>query len=254
MSSRVLKGSGSSSKKSSKAQGALGARKITPQMSDSSIYSQTPASASGGGNAGRSDGVVVAAASASAPASADVFYDAHENHDRDGHGMPAMSRFAYDSMMPNNAAHHGGQSAKGKATKRGDDIFGDLAVTAPQPQRNAGYNYASATHEDAEATAQKRFANAKSISSDAYHEREQNSDMPNMQRDARLERFTGAQSISSSDFYGDQGHSRGGGMFDAGVTGLVGRLALQATEDVQAMRSVASKAANSLKTFVQDTL
>ncbi|XP_022111411.1 ADP-ribosylation factor GTPase-activating protein 2-like [Acanthaster planci] len=92
--------------------------------------------------------------------------------------------------------------------------------------------------------AQKRFANAKSISSDAYF----GSSEMDATTKSNLDRFAGKSSISSSDFYGDQSSSRSSyssgtdmaaikdGMKDS-VTQVAGRL---------------SRMANGLMSSIQD--
>ena len=198
--------------------GGLGAKKLTEKV-DAGIYAQSPA------------------APESTPTRGDGGGD-------EGAAPPARSdRFAYDGLV--NAA----ASAKGREVKRGDDIFGDMAVTAPQPV--ASHAAHRVAEEDADATAQKRFADAKSISSDTYHGRDRPGELDTPARDTRLQRFQGAQAISSSDFYGDDEAPRGAGDFlDEGAAALVGRLAVQARNDVEAMKRAAGKIAGIARSFL----
>ena len=66
--------------------------------------------------------------------------------------------------------------------------------------------------------AQKRFGNAKSISSDSYNNRNDSADAETKDR---LARFAGAGAISSSDFYG-RGDGGGGGGYGGGGGGYGG--------------------------------
>ena len=225
--------------------GGLGAKKLSAKVDDA-LFEQKPAEAP-------------------PPKASDPFGDGM------GTGGPKSleasapaptNRFSYDGLMGG-----GGQSAKGKEMKRGDDIFGDMAVTAPRPMRSSDNYHASGTasSEDPQATAQKKFAGAKSISSDAFYGRDHGD--RGGAGDSRLQRFSGSQSISSSDFYdeggmggmrrGGGGGGRGGdqglgGDLDVTAGELMERLAIQAKQDVQAMKNAASKLGSMARNFLSD--
>ena len=105
--------------------------------------------------------------------------------------------------------------------------------------------------------AQKRFGNAKSISSDSFNR----SDGADAETTARLARFAGAGAISSSDFYGRESSSpRGGGGgrrnsgdygydddgLDISAAELVSKMKLQAQQDMAQLKDMASSAGRML--------
>jgi len=115
--------------------------------------------------------------------------------------------------------------------------------------------------------AQKRFGNAKSISSDSYNNRNDGADN---ETNARLARFAGAGAISSSDFYGRDGGGGGGGGgygggsprhggrrnsgdygydddgLDISAAELVSKMKLQAQQDMAQLKDMASSAGRML--------
>ena len=112
--------------------------------------------------------------------------------------------------------------------------------------------------------AQKKFGNAKSISSDSFAERTED----NPEKEARLARFAGAASISSSDYYGGgQSDSYGGGGdrggrssssyggvgrdemdddLDVSASELVAKMTIQAQQDLEQLKGMAQSAGRML--------
>ena len=98
--------------------------------------------------------------------------------------------------------------------------------------------------------AQKRFGNAKSISSDSFNRNEG----ADAETTARLARFAGAGAISSSDFYGRETSSPRGARRNSGDYGydddgldisaaeLVSKMKLQAQQDMAQLKDMASSA------------
>lgn len=113
-----------------------------------------------------------------------------------------------------------------------------------------GYNAAPVTDSD---EAQKKFANAKSISSDQFFGRD--SDTSAAERQANLSRFSGATSISSAQYYGrdesDMAAARHARYSDSGsVSDLLGGVDLEAAKE-KALE-VGSKVTSTLKEWMED--
>jgi len=96
--------------------------------------------------------------------------------------------------------------------------------------------------------AQQRFSGAKSISSKQFHG---NNAEDELEKHQRLSKFQGATSISSADYYGNaSGNSSPRSDVDASE--LIGRLSMQAKVDLQNMKSLAGQAKSKLFNFARD--
>ena len=173
---------------------------------------------------------------------------------------PRASRFGYSDVMeqprhepaPTMTSDFFAEAARpGMQLGRSSSSFGNSGHSAP------GTSTASLVTD----VAQKRFGNAKSISSDAFAARD---DAADQEKQARLARFQGASSISSDAFYGREeatspemgsrrnsyrtggGGSGGGGGpdddFDLTASELVQRMSVQAQEDLQQLKGMAQSA------------
>lgn len=165
------------------------------------------------------------------------------------------SRFGYSDVMeqprhepaPTMSGDFFADAARGPAMTlgRGNSQFGGgTSGSAP------GASTASLVTD----VAQKRFGNAKSISSDAFSSRDDNADP---EKQARLARFAGANSISSDAFYGREEASSPTGFtsrrdsyratsaeddFDLTAAELVQRMSLQAQQDLDQLKGMAQSA------------
>ena len=169
---------------------------------------------------------------------------------------PRASRFGYSDVME--------QPRHEPAPTMTSDFFAEAARPGMQLGRSSmggGHSSAPGTSTASLVTdvAQKRFGNAKSISSDAFAARD---DAADQEKQARLARFAGASSISSDAFYGREeavspemgsrrnsyrgGASGGGGGpdddFDLTASELVQRMSVQAQEDLQQLKGMAQSA------------
>ena len=175
---------------------------------------------------------------------------------------PSMSSdFFKDAAKPEAKGRDGGSPRFGSSGSfgRSDSSRG---FGSGQPSKGVSGTAASDV-------AQKKFGNAKSISSDAFNERTE----VNPEKEARLARFAGASSISSSDFYdgggssggggggGSSGRSGGGGGGGSAYAGrsadyddeqdvtaseLVAKMTLQAQQDLQQLKGIAQSAGRML--------
>ena len=174
----------------------------------------------------------------------------------------ARSRFGYADVMeqprhepaPSLANDFFAESARppGAAPLAGGSSFGRGSVRAGGGGSGGGAGAGAPAHSD---VAQKKFGNAKAISSDAFADKaggeEQRADAA-----ARLKRFGNAGAISSADYYGgdDGGGGAGGGggsrrtSFRNGEDGdvdaseLVAKITAQAQEDLQQLKGMAQSA------------
>eukprot|EP01024_Parvocaulis_polyphysoides_P001636 TRINITY_DN10452_c0_g1_i4.p1 TRINITY_DN10452_c0_g1~~TRINITY_DN10452_c0_g1_i4.p1 ORF type:complete len:320 (-),score=39.59 TRINITY_DN10452_c0_g1_i4:338-1297(-) len=92
-------------------------------------------------------------------------------------------------------------------------------------------------------TARDKFANAKSISSDKFYAQGSESDLSQLERDSRLNRYHGATAISSDFFDGDgqdNDQSQKGG----------NRVATQVRQDLRNVKQAAGKAGRKIANFV----
>eukprot|EP00850_Spirogloea_muscicola_P016059 SM000128S26192 [mRNA] locus=s128:31828:34409:+ [translate_table: standard] len=94
--------------------------------------------------------------------------------------------------------------------------------------------------------AQKKYGNAKSISSAQYF------NDPNKSADAdgqqRLQRFSNSASISSADFF-ERDEGTGGGSMDVTASELVGRLTMQRNQDMSTLKNLAGQTSRKLSTM-----
>jgi ADP-ribosylation factor GTPase-activating protein 2/3 len=174
-----------------------------------------------------------------------------------GETPPRASRFGYSDVME--------QPRHEPAPTMTSDFFAEAARPGMQLGRSSS-SFGSGHSAPGASTAslvtdvaQKRFGNAKSISSDAFAARD---DAADQEKQARLARFQGASSISSDAFYGREeatspemgsrrnsyraGGSGGGGGpdddFDLTASELVQRMSVQAQEDLQQLKGMAQSA------------
>lgn len=238
---------GAMRKPSAKA-GGLGIKKAENPVNDA-LFEQAPAA----------EPVKPAAPAAAAAAET-------SKSDAAGAAKPVSSRFAYDTLTQDPAPAASSSAAAAASTvQRGkdghltlglnnDDFFRNPMGGGSRPRVSndgaAGSSYGgqAAPKPEAESVAQKKFgSNVKSISSRDFQD---GADGRNNDYDkaARISRFQGAASISSADYFGREeggGGSSGAGA-DLDAAELVNRLSLQARQDIQQAKEVATVAARKL--------
>mmetsp|Transcript_3828 Transcript_3828/g.11056 ORF Transcript_3828/g.11056 Transcript_3828/m.11056 type:complete len:475 (+) Transcript_3828:191-1615(+) len=173
---------------------------------------------------------------------------------------PAPSRFAFSALVEEEAAPKK-EVARGKdghiSLGGGSDFFSNPmsgGSSAPKSSRVTSAPRAQpASTEDSKA--RDRFGAAKSISSAQFNN--QDSGVPDYEKQARLSRFQGSQSISSSDYFGrEDGSGRGGGGggggggsnadFDVTAGELMSKLSVQAKQDMTQIKNMAGTASRKL--------
>ena len=178
---------------------------------------------------------------------------------------PTRSRFAYADVME--------QPRHEPAPSMQSDFFTEAARggSGSNPRYGGGTSGRASFSKPGTSTAslvsdvaQKKFGNAKSISSDSFAERTED----NPEKEARLARFAGAASISSSDYYGGgQSDSYGGGGdrggrssssyggvgrdemdddLDVSASELVAKMTIQAQQDLEQLKGMAQSAGRML--------
>ena len=98
--------------------------------------------------------------------------------------------------------------------------------------------------------AQARFGNAKSISSSAFFNEDEQDN--SFERSAKLSQFQGSTSISSDAYFGRESRNAGGGdALDITAADMIGRIGLNARQDVEQLKVMASEATTKLSRMAQ---
>ncbi|NWU95701.1 ARFG3 protein, partial [Upupa epops] len=170
--------------------------------------------------------------------------------------------FAEDSYFPSSSRYHDPSDLRSSAFSKWDDSAESFwrkeggssdaekppasESTAfpdrPAPRRKAEYEACASTEE-----VQKKFGNAKAISSDMFFGRQERADY---EARARLERLAGSSSISSADLFEDQRKQQSGSYTISNVLSS----APDITQFKQGVKSVAGKLsvlANGVMTSIQ---
>ena len=101
-------------------------------------------------------------------------------------------------------------------------------------------------------TAQRKFGNAKSISSDSFNDQREEAVAD---RSQRLSRFQGQSAISSADFFsGEQGDGDDGDLGDLSPAELLSRMSLQAKSDMANLKGIAASASRILSGMANSVL
>eukprot|EP00245_Coleochaete_scutata_P001647 TRINITY_DN12034_c0_g1_i2.p1 TRINITY_DN12034_c0_g1~~TRINITY_DN12034_c0_g1_i2.p1 ORF type:complete len:410 (+),score=81.52 TRINITY_DN12034_c0_g1_i2:88-1317(+) len=127
---------------------------------------------------------------------------------------------------------------------------GHVAAPAPSSDffaefggnRRTGNNQRTKTQMEDSTEAQKKYGNAKAISSAQFFNDDSKED--NREKEVRLQRFANSSAISSADFYGE-GETNGGpgaGGLDVTAGELIGKLSLQAKQDMSQLSSLVGTA------------
>ncbi|PSC67912.1 putative ADP-ribosylation factor GTPase-activating AGD8 [Micractinium conductrix] len=139
------------------------------------------------------------------------------------------------------------QSSMGSGVPRGGGYGGGYGSGAPPPKKQ----------EEGPGAAQQRFGNAKSISSSAFHGRD-NAESE-YEKQQRLSQFQGAGAISSDAYFGREqrrgpgGSSSGGGGgdMDMSASDLISKVSITARQDMDSIKQVASQAGAKLSRMAQ---
>lgn len=103
-------------------------------------------------------------------------------------------------------------------------------------------------------TAQARFGDAKSISSSAFFDDQQQDN--GYERSVKLSQFQGSTAISSDAYFGRESRSGKMDTLDASAADMIGRIGLTARQDVEQLKVMASEATSKLgrmaSSFIRD--
>jgi ADP-ribosylation factor GTPase-activating protein 2/3 len=170
--------------------------------------------------------------------------------------IPAVSPSMDTSSSTNGSSKFGyGDSGSGShiAPPTSGDFFSEF-TSGPGARRNSGTAKKPEVPSD-DSVAQKRFANAKSISSAQFFGNE--SQANSRETEVRLQRFANSSSISSADFYDDgsgEGGSRNQGMessLDMTASELMTKLTVQARQDMGQLKNMAGAASRKFSNLAQ---
>jgi len=213
-------------KKTSKAGGGLGVKKLTTQVDDS-LFEQAPAE-------------VKPVAPVMPAQSKEEERSAKE---------ATKSRFAYETLNPEPPTFQRGADghlAIGAADS--NDFFKD--PFGSMPSRSPSKRSSNVSKPSQESTsAKERFAKAKAISSDQYFNRQDDQDN-SYEHQARMEQFTGATAISSDAYFGRSSQSKPES--DVSVADMAARLSFQARQEAANLKSAAQNAGKKLSSFAQN--
>jgi ADP-ribosylation factor GTPase-activating protein 2/3 len=181
---------------------------------------------------------------------------------------PAASRFSYATLNeepPVSNVQRGKDGHLTINTKSSNDFFGnsDMSTSGRGSRRGtleqpgtavAGSERAAPAVVATSSEAQKKFGNAKAISSKDF---QNNSNESDYEKQARINKFHGAAAISSSDYFGngdDEDVGRGAGRgssgdMDLSAADLVHRISIQARQDLNSMKEMAGNVSQTLSGF-----
>uniref|UniRef100_A0A0D6QXQ3 Arf-GAP domain-containing protein n=1 Tax=Araucaria cunninghamii TaxID=56994 RepID=A0A0D6QXQ3_ARACU len=169
---------------------------------------------------------------------------------------PQTSRFAYDEEQPTMSSDGYSFSSHVPAPVTGVDLFSEFGISGNQKSGNI-----SRSRPQVEETgeAQRKFSGAKSISSAQFFDEDKK--IVDADGQMRLEKFAGSTSISSAQFFDRDESNPNASNLDITASELLSRLAMQASQDVSSLKSIAgetgrklSSVASSLISDLQDRI
>ncbi|XP_024368706.1 probable ADP-ribosylation factor GTPase-activating protein AGD8 [Physcomitrium patens] len=154
---------------------------------------------------------------------------------------PRSSRFLYMDDVPasNDSDHKNSSSSHVAPPSTNSDFFSEFGGSPVKSSFNSGR---AKTQVDDSHEAQKKFANAKSISSAQFFgDQYKNNDQGNS---GRLEKFANSSSISSAAYFDrEEVGSPGSSSIDVTASELMSKLTYQASQDISALKNMAGETA-----------
>lgn len=156
------------------------------------------------------------------------------------------------SSIPNSGSSYHSSRFEYTETNNGTSNYGGTNlvvghVTAPKTSSffsdfgmDSGFQKKSSTTTNVEIQesdeARKKFSNAKSISSSQFYGDQGNA--KNAEAQASLQKFSGSSSISSADLFG---HDTSDSQLDLTASDLINRISFQAAQDVSSLKNIAGE-------------
>lgn len=128
---------------------------------------------------------------------------------------------------------------------RRDGMSGGSSRTRAGHVKNTG----QAPSQPDSGEAQARFGNAKSISSSAFFNQDQNDN--DYERQTRLSQFQGSNAISSDAYFGRESRNKGSDSLDVSASDLMSKISFTARQDMQQLKTLASEAGSKLSRLAQ---
>ncbi|KAH9548594.1 hypothetical protein CY35_11G095900 [Sphagnum magellanicum] len=187
----------------SKIGGGLGVRKLTSKQNEG-VFDQKPADP------------VLEPAAAAPSVTGGVLLSA-----------PQTSRFVYnDDSMTTNISNENGSTGHVAAPTSAGEFFSEFAVSPGRASSRSTAGPKIQTKESSEA--QRKFANAKSISSDQYFGDQNTSG--DTENTTRLQKFANSSSISSADYFDREEGGTKGSALDLTASDIMSKLSMQIGE------------------------
>ncbi|PRQ18772.1 putative Arf GTPase activating protein [Rosa chinensis] len=167
---------------------------------------------------------------------------------------PLASRFEYVEALQTTDINSNGASVTGHVSApKSSSFFADFGMDSSYPKRTSSNSSKVQIQETDEA--RKKFTNAKSISSAQFFGDQGKS--ADVDAQASLQKFSGSAAISSADLFGDREDIP----LDLTAGDLINRLSFQAQQDISSLKNIAgetgkklSSLASNLMTDLQDRI
>ncbi|XP_075496004.1 putative ADP-ribosylation factor GTPase-activating protein AGD9 [Primulina tabacum] len=203
--------------------GGLGARKLTTKPSDS-LYEQKP-----------EEPPLLISSAASSNSSTPIV------------GSSFASRFEFtDSDQLSDIGSGGARVINHVTPPKSSNFFTEYGMESGLPKK--GTTNSSKVQVEETDEAQKKFSNAKSISSAQFFG-VQNKDR-DLESSISLQKFSGSSSISSADFFG---HDTSDSL-DLTASDVINRLSFQAQQDISSLKSIAGETGKKISTLASTLL